>query len=117
MGASFILAAIALVAVGPHSPIQHRCGWLDNPTPANWWLTDSQGEWILSVQGGYQAPGLDDMPDMSTHGWVETNGYYGYTCACLDVTVDDAAHRITRLVKTTAVPLRKCRADPKLPKR
>jgi hypothetical protein len=116
MGVALILAAAALAA-GPQSPIQRRCGWLDNPTPANWWLTDSQGEWILSVQGGYQAPGMDDMPDMSTGGWVETNGYYGFRCACLDVTVDAGEHKIMRLVKTIAKPLRQCRADPKLPRR
>jgi len=116
MGLSLILAAAAMVS-GPQSSIQHRCGWLDNPTPANWWLTDSQGEWILSVQGGYQAPGMDDMPDMSEHGWVKTNGYYGYTCACLDVTVDPAKKLISRLVRATQIPLRQCRADRKLPRR
>jgi hypothetical protein len=116
MSALLILAAAAAMS-WPQSPIQHRCGWLDNPTPANWWLTDRQGEWILSVQGGYQAPGMDDMPDMSEHGWVKTNGYYGYRCACLDVTVDQAEHRITRLIKSVPEPLRQCRTDPKLPRR
>ena len=28
---------------------QTRCGWIDNPTPANWWLTDGYGEWIIGV--------------------------------------------------------------------
>src|SRR5690349_18304425 len=38
-----------------------RCGWVDNPTPSNWWLVDRDGEWEIGLQGGYQAKG--DMPD------------------------------------------------------
>ena len=53
---------------------ERRCGWLANPTPANYWLNDRDGEWTLSAQGGYRAPGMDEMPDMTTNGWVETNG-------------------------------------------
>ena len=48
---------------------------------------------------------------------VETNGYYGYRCACLDVTVDPGEHKITKLIRTIAKPLRQCSADPKLPRR
>ncbi|HYG29015.1 MAG TPA: DUF4087 domain-containing protein, partial [Allosphingosinicella sp.] len=56
MTALLFLAAAALAAA-PQSPTQRRCGWLDNPTPANWWLTDRDGEWLIGAQGGYQAPG------------------------------------------------------------
>lgn len=31
---------------------ENRCGWVDNPTPANWWLTDRDGEWVIGVPGG-----------------------------------------------------------------
>jgi hypothetical protein len=92
-----------------------RCGWLSNPTPANWWLTDSQGQWILGTQGGDQAPGMDDMPDMSTAGWVETNGHYGYGCACM--TIDsDSEGKVTRIADASPKPLKQCQADRKLPK-
>ena len=92
-----------------------RCGWLSNPTPANWWLTDSQGQWILGTQGADQAPGMDEMPDMSTAGWVETNGSYGYGCACITITADGEG-KVTRIADAQPKPLKQCRADRKLPK-
>ena len=92
-----------------------RCGWLSNPTPANWWLTDSEDQWILGTQGGDQAPGMDEMPDMSTAGWVETNGHYGYGCACMTITAD-ADGRVTRIADASPRPLKQCRSDRKLPK-
>ena len=116
MNALLFLAAAALAAA-PHTGTERRCGWLVNPTPANWWLTDRDGEWLIGAQGGYQAPGMDEMPDMTTRGWVRTNGSYGYGCACLDVGVDRAGRRITRIVRATPLPLRRCRADRRLPRR
>ena len=92
-----------------------RCGWLSNPTPANWWLTDAQGQWILGTQGADQAPGMDEIPDMSTAGWVETNGHYGYGCACMTITAD-ADGRVTRIADASPRPLEQCRADRKLPR-
>ena len=103
-------AAVAAAARGAR-----RCGWLVNPTPANWWLTDRDGQWILGTQGSDQAPGMDEMPDMSTAGWVETNGHYGYGCACMTITAD-AEGRVTRIADATPKPLKQCRADRKLPK-
>ena len=93
---------------------QRRCGWLSNPSPANWWLTDRDGQWILATQGADQAPGMDEMPDMSTAGWVETNGHYGYGCACMTITAD-AEGKVARIVDAEPKPLRQCRADRKLP--
>jgi hypothetical protein len=92
-----------------------RCGWLSNPTPANWWLTDKEGQWILGTQGADQAPGMDEMPDMSTAGWVETNGHYGYGCACITITAD-AEGKVTRLENASPKPLKQCQADRSLPK-
>jgi hypothetical protein len=92
-----------------------RCGWLSNPTPANWWLTDADGQWILGTQGADQAPGMDEMPDMSTAGWVETNGSYGYGCACMTITADGEG-KVTRIADASPRPLKQCRADRKLPK-
>jgi hypothetical protein len=92
-----------------------RCGWLVNPTPANWWLTDRDGQWILGTQGADQAPGMDEMPDMSTAGWVETNGHYGYGCACMTITADGDG-RVTRIADAQPRPLKQCQADRNLPK-
>ena len=102
--------AVAAAAKG-----ERRCGWLVNPTPANWWLTDRHGQWILGTQGADQAPGMDEMPDMSTAGWVETNGHYGYGCACMTITADGEG-RVTRIADAQPRPLKQCQADRKLPK-
>lgn len=110
-----ILAASTLSAMPATA---RRCGWLDNPTPANWWLTDRDGRWEIGTQGGHQAPGLDELPDMQTQGWVRTNaGSYGYGCACLDVTVDRRSRRITYIAGGRPLPLRQCRADRRLERR
>ena len=104
------------VAVGPAPASERRCGWLVNPTPANWSLRDRDGEWLIGQQGGYQAPGLDEMPDMSTRGFVSVNRSYGYSCACMTVTTDRARLRITRLISARPVPLRQCQSDRRLPR-
>ena len=109
-----MVAGMTLIAAEPMG--ENRCGWLHNPTPANWWLVDSEGEWLLGAQGGYQAPGMDEMPDMSTAGWVRTNGYYGYGCACLRVTTDRLSGRVTQVISARPLPLRQCRSDRRLPR-
>lgn len=100
------------------SKTQNRCGWISNPTPANWFLIDRDGEWVMGMQGGYQMPesSYDHLPD---HGrqWVRQNtGSYGYGCGCLHVSVDRANNRITRVVSGRALPLATCRADKRLPR-
>jgi len=93
-----------------------RCGWLSNPTPGNWWLADRDGQWILGSQGGEQVPGMDEMPDMSTAGWVETNGHYGYGCACMTIAHDPATRRVTRIANAEPKPLSQCQRDRSLPR-
>lgn len=114
--AAIIIVAFAASAHAAH--LQKRCGWLVNPTPANWWLNDRDGEWILSVQGGYQADGLDNIPDMSEHGqWIVTNAAdYGYGCACLTVTVVHGTHRVKQVLAAEALPLSRCNSDRSLRK-
>ena len=107
---------VLLAAAAPGQASEKRCGWLVNPTPANWWLVDRDGEWTMSVQGGYQAQGMEDLPDMSAKGWVRTNGYYGHGCACMTVDTDKTDHRIRRIHSATPLPLKQCRADRRLPK-
>ena len=93
-----------------------RCGWLHNPTPGNWWLFDGHGEWILASQGGDQARGMDDMPDVSAGEWTRTNGYYGYGCACMMVTARPGVLQVVAISSIVPKPLRQCRRDPALPR-
>ena len=111
-----LLLAAAPAAPAPPAAIERRCGWLDNPTPGNWWLTDRDGSWTLSAQGGYEAPGMETMPDIPDRRWVRRNGNYGYTCACLNVTIDRRSERVTRVRGGTALPIATCRADRRLPR-
>ncbi len=114
VGAVFllILFLIPLQAVAT----ERRCGWLENPTPGNFSLRDRGGEWMLGVQGGYEAQGFDSMPDMTTAGWVETNGHYGYGCACLTVATDPKRKQVTRILSARPMPLGQWRADRLLPR-
>ena len=57
------------------------------------------------------------MPDMTTRGWVETNGHYGYGCACMTVSTDRRDHadhpdpfRRRRCRCASAAPTGACRA-------
>ncbi len=54
---------------------------------------------------------MGELPDMSTRGWVRTNGDYGYGCACMTVSTDRATMRITRIFAANPAPLRQCRGD------
>jgi hypothetical protein len=91
-----------------------RCGWIDNPTPANLSLVDRDGEWLIGVQGGYEAHG--EMPDFRA-AWVETNGHHGYGCACMLAIADEASRRILEYRDVEVLPLARCRTDPRLPRR
>jgi hypothetical protein len=93
--------------------IENRCGWYSNPTPGNHWIEDRDGEWIIGVQGGSQAEG-DYPPEFSDAQWVNTNGNYGYGCACLRVTVNRREKQIIKVFSASARPLSACRNDPAL---
>lgn len=98
----------------PSAKLERRCGWVDNPTPSNWWLTDRDGEWEIGIQGGYQAAG--EMPDFRSS-WVETSGHYGYGCACMNARVDHAQKRILEYRQVQVLPISRCKKDAKLPSR
>ena len=89
--------------------VETRCGWFSNPTPANASLHDREGEWIISVQGGYQAEG--DWPEFGPKQWVKTNVHYGYGCACMRVRVDRESSRVLEIESARARPLSACRRD------
>src|SRR5690349_18187632 len=113
------LVLLVMIALGSGLPIslgqplvekiETRCGWFSNPTPANASLYDSEREWIISVQGGHEAEG--DWPDIPEKDWVQTNGSYGYGCACMRVAVNHQSSRVIRIVSSSARPLSACRRD------
>lgn len=87
-----------------------RCGWLSNPTPANFWLDDKDGQWIIGVQGGHQAKGAD-IPEFPDSQWVQTNGSYGYGCACLKGTFSTRTKKVQYIKSATVRTLSACRKD------
>ena len=113
-----ILAAAGACATIPAplvAAVETRCGWLVNPTPANWWLIDAEGEWTIGEQGGYQAPGFDEAPWEGLREQVSVNGNYGYECVCMAVTSDPDTMTIARVISVRSKPLKACKDDPKLP--
>lgn len=115
-GAWMLAPLLALLPQHGADAAERRCGWLLNPTPANVYLLDRDGEWVISIQGGYVADGYDDMPDMSRLGWVETNVHYGHGCACMTVVTDRRDRRVVKVLSAQPRPLSQCRADRSLPR-
>ena len=114
-----LLAVVVFVSGQPGTPdgpgagqFETRCGWFSNPTPGNASLSDRDGEWIIGVQGGYQAQG--DWPTFGRKQWVETNGHYGYGCACLRLRVNRKTHEVIEIESSRARPLSVCRRDRRL---
>ena len=94
-----------------------RCGWFSNPTPANIWLYDRDGEWIIGEQGGHQVEGDWDWPAFKPGQWVRTNtGSYGYGCACLRLRANSETHEVLEIQSTSARSLATCRQDQSLKK-
>ena len=93
----------------PADKVETRCGWFENPTPANASLFDHDGEWTIGVQGGYQADG--NWPDFGPKQWVETNVHYGYGCACLRLRVNHKTHEVIEIKSARPRPLAVCRRD------
>jgi hypothetical protein len=95
-------------------PQETRCGWIDNPTPGNWWIEDREDTWTIGIQGGYQAQG--ELPDFDKQ-WVMTNGSHGYGCACMKARVDKNEKEVVSYTDVKILPLQKCKSDPNLKKR
>jgi hypothetical protein len=114
-----VLAAFAawLWTVGPAGAagVEKRCGWLENPTPGNWWLKDSRGPWTIAEQGGPYADGMERLASPKAEKFVATNGNYGYSCACVTGVFDSTASRVTRIDETRTLELSVCKADDGLP--
>jgi Protein of unknown function (DUF4087) len=93
---------------------EERCGWLENPTPGNWWLRDAHGLWIISAQGDPDTAGVEKLPEPAPDRFVATNGHYGYSCACVSGTFDARAERM-RVDAARGLTLSVCRGDKALP--
>ena len=94
-----------------------RCGWFDNPTPANISLYDRDAEWIIGVQGGYQGEGVWDLPTFKPRQWVSTNtGSHGYGCVCMQLRVNQQTHEVLEIKSVRARSLSICRRDQALKK-
>ncbi len=116
-GRLVVLRTTLIVALLPSlaGAAERRCGWLENPTPANFSLKDRQGEWVMGEQGGHQAIGMDEIPNLTTGGWVATNGSYGHGCACITGTFDARTRQVVQIYRAEGVPLARCKADRALP--
>ena len=116
----FSLIVTALVAFPTLSiAAEMRCGWLDNPTPRNWWLQDSQKSWTIMTQDPDRPDGPEGMeliPDLSEGEFVEINGHYGYACACMSVETD-GDERITKILSVQQLKLTQCQNDKALESR
>jgi hypothetical protein len=103
------------------SPFETRCGWIDNPGPANVWFHDKEAQWIIGIQGGYQLPDINNndqaIPVFKPGQWVRTNvGSYGYGCACLRMRVNKETKEVVEVKSSHSRPLSACRQDPALKK-
>lgn len=115
--AGLLAALLTLGATSAFAAPENRCGWIENPTPGNYWLTDAEASWTLTTQGSDQEPaGMDKVGDISAGDYATTNGNYGYACACMKVDTDPAEKRITAIHSFRQLKLDKCRKDAALPK-
>lgn len=108
-GFAAALAALVALPAAASGDSALRCGWFENPTPGNAWLSDRHGQWVVGVQGGHQAEG--DWPQFPETEWVSTNRSYGYGCACLRVVADASTLTIERILSARPRPLKACRDD------
>ncbi|PWQ97750.1 DUF4087 domain-containing protein [Leucothrix pacifica] len=96
------------------SAAEYRCGWIENPGPATWWITDKDARWEISTPGGYSvaAQSIDNLPNVIPNEYVRVNGIYGYSCGCLSVDTDKQNKRIVSIQsKGKQVFLKQCLED------
>lgn len=95
---------------------EKRCGWLENPTPANLWLIDGDSEWTLSIQGkGFiNEESMVNMPAIDQSEFVRTNGNYGFSCVCLKVRTNKETSEIVEVYSGEQLLLKQCLEDPNI---
>lgn len=111
-----LISVCALIAVAPlaATAAENRCGWIQNPTPGNWWLTDRDGQWTIMTQGSNEDPGMEQIGDISAGDYIATNGNYGYACGCMQVDTDGQG-TIMRIYSFRQLSIGKCENDEALP--
>lgn len=115
MNAKLLLVSLSLLSMNAFAATQNRCGYIENPTPGNYSLLDSAGEWMISVQGGHQADGDVAAPQTAKDPeYVLTNGNYGYWCGCVTATVDVKEKKVLKIKSSRMLPLNTCLRDKKL---
>ncbi|MHA2710217.1 DUF4087 domain-containing protein [Vibrio owensii] len=107
LGMFFALTAIAE---------ETRCGWLENPSPANMWLIDRDGTWNILFQGTPSVLNEESMELLyqaiaNENEFVRTNRSHGFSCACLTVDADKGTNSITAIYKSKQLPLKQCLED------
>ena len=118
LAAAWFVTVVSLSTVSAQASkkFETRCGWFDNPTPGNYWLSDKDNEWIFGVQGSYQLEGFE-FPKFKKNQWVNYFGRsYGYGCACFEMQVDRETKYVLQIRKSWAKPLSACRTDKALRK-
>lgn len=113
---SLLVLFITSLEAAEESQLETRCGWFSNPTPANMWLTDRDGEWTIGIQGGHQSEGDWEWPKFRKGQWIKTNREYGYGCACFELRVDQETRNVLFIKRAWARPLEACEKDPSLKK-
>lgn len=93
-----------------------RNGWFYNFTPGNMTLIDRDGEWIIGVQGGFQAEWQVEV-DLTANEdeSVLINGPHGYSCVSIDVTLDKKSKHILVIKEAKQLLLKKCLEDLDIP--
>ena len=123
MAAIWTRAALALglslAASGAWAVDETRCGWFDNPSPGNFFLTDADSDWVIALQGGPGVQGFDTLPESSFNfggDWVSYNGSYGFGCACIE---GDFGHprtgKIYEIFDLEPLAMSRCTLDRNLP--
>ena len=114
-GSAKLIAAMGLFCLSmPTMAAENRCGWIENPSPGTWWITDKDARWEISTQGGYSVPtqSIDNLPNVLPNEYVRVSGIYGYSCGCLSVDTDKRNRRVTKILqKGKQVFLKQCLED------
>lgn len=115
-----VMGVVFCVMIAGGAQAQTRCGWYENPTPGNYWLTDADSTWFIARQGGDEAAGFDsvnwDKTGFVGDSWVRSQGEYGYGCGCIKGEFGDPAGGVVKQITSIrALPLRQCLEDRALP--
>lgn len=98
------------------SEFETRCGWFVNPSPANIFLLDADGNWTLSSQGDHFIEKEWDWPNFSEDEWIGKPNAYGHGCACITAKFDKEKFDVLEISKLWPQALKICLTDKKLSK-